>query len=141
VADNFTLTSSDITNIRQSTDVIVNNLKNKMFYFKNDKAGLPIISGYQSAGMTVWATTKEVSMTSKNLGGQTFSLPNYKGNGVVNVSLVGGSDYSAYGLTAFVRQTANDSKVTVYVDARGTTPGKDNKPLKFQIHLTVIASG
>lgn len=141
MADNFTLTSSDITNIRQSTDVIVNNLKNRMFYFKNDTTGLPIISGYQSAGMTVWATTKSVKMTSKNLTGQGFNLTNYHGNGVVSVSLVGTTDLSAYGLTPFVKQTANTSTVTVYVDARGTAPGKDSKLIEFQIHLTVIASG
>jgi hypothetical protein len=141
VADNFTLTSSDITNLRQSTDVITNNLKNRMFYFKEDKAGVPIVAGYGSSGLKIWAKAKEVSMTSKNLGPQTFNLPNYNGTGVISVSLVGGSDLSAHGLTAFVRQTAKSSNVTVYVDARGTAPGKGAKAIKFQIHLTVIGVG
>lgn len=140
--DNFTLTQSDISNLKGDSDRIKQFLQAQNFIFFNngDTSKNQIISGFGNMGMKVWAYALQKKLT-KSKHVWAFTPDGYKGGGVVTATISSSDKVtSELGLVCMVYQNGGKLEVHVNAVASGAAKKIASKGHAITINLIVIES-
>jgi hypothetical protein len=143
-SDNFTLDSSDISNLKTTFDDISSRLNKNYYHHIDSDIGI-VAGGNTPRGLNVVATRTTVTMKTAAFVSSEITLP-FKGskvNPIVTATIVssGKTDLNKYGLVCSVSIT-NGHTIKVYVDALNSTNAKKitaSKPLVFYVHILAVA--